>query len=78
MKCSPMLTASSLRPVCPVGKLQQVQQVSCVLQGIHHQSLKGFHDYRRQGDGHAVTQPCDGGFLGDREVELGAFEAKTS
>ncbi|XP_028460234.1 uncharacterized protein LOC114572707 [Perca flavescens] len=39
------------RPVCPVGKLQEVQQGSCyVFQVAQHQSFKGFHDHRRQGD----------------------------
>ena len=39
------------RPVCPVGKLQGVQQGSYnVLQVAQHQSLKGLHDHRRQGD----------------------------
>lgn len=39
------------RPVFPVGKLQGLQQEACdVLRAAQHQTLKGFHDHRCQGD----------------------------
>ena len=44
------------------------------LQMGQHQSFKGFHDHRRQGDGPVVIQSSDGGFLGNLD-DGGAFEA---
>ena len=63
------------RPVCPVGKLQGVQQGTYnVLQVAQHQSLKGFHDHRRQGDRPVVIYSCEGGFFGDWD-DGGALKA---
>ena len=43
------------------------------LQVGQHQSLKGLHDHRHQGDGTVVIQSSDGGFLGNRD-DSGALE----
>lgn len=34
---------------------------------VHHQSLKGFHDHRHQGDGPVVIQSCNRGLLGGQD-----------
>src|SRR4029434_2175166 len=65
------------RPVCPLGKLQRVQQGACdALQMGQYQSLKCLHDHRSQGDGPVVIQSSDGMFLRDWD-DGGLFEAST-
>ena len=72
LKCCPRIIH---RPVCPVGKLQGVQQGFCdVRQVIQHQFLKWFHDNRCLGDGPIDIQLSDSGFLGNQD-DGGAFEA---
>ncbi len=63
------------RPICSVGKLKRIQQVSSyVLQVGQDQSLKWLHDHRRESDRSVVVKASDVGLFGDGN-DGGAFEA---
>ncbi len=60
-------------PVCPVNS-RGSSRFCDVLQVGQHQSLKGFHDHRHQGDRPVVIEYCDRGCLREGD-DCGMFEA---